>query len=385
VTSVPSDATFMKRALSLAAKGKGRTSPNPMVGAVIVRHGHIVGEAYHRQPGEPHAEILALHQAGPRARGGVLYVTLEPCCHTNKRTPPCVPLLIQSGLARVCVAMVDPNPQVNGRGIHALKKANLPVSVGVLENEARHLNEVYGYWITSGRPFVILKGAMTLDGKIATSTGESRWITGEPARQDAHRLRSQVDAVMVGAGTVLADDPELSARGKKSTTRERVGRQPVRVVLDSHLRIPLHSKILQWVGEQPTILCTTRQASPQKIKLLRERGVQIRVFPAQAGMVSLKACLSRLGKEGLTSLLLEGGSTVNASALQQGLVNQVKLYMAPTLLGGQDAKGLLGGRSPKNLDRAWPLTNCEFKKLGNDWVVTAAIGPRRRKHAQATA
>ncbi|MDH4359700.1 MAG: bifunctional diaminohydroxyphosphoribosylaminopyrimidine deaminase/5-amino-6-(5-phosphoribosylamino)uracil reductase RibD [Nitrospirota bacterium] len=380
MTSVPSDATFMKRALSLAAKGKGRTSPNPMVGAVIVNHGHIVGEAYHRQPGEAHAEVLALHQAGPRARGGVLYVTLEPCCHTRKRTPPCVPLLIQSGLERVCVAMRDPNPQVNGRGIQALKKANLSVSVGILEQEARYLNEVYEYWITNKRPFVILKGAMTLDGKIATSTGESRWITGERARQDVHRLRSQVDAIMVGVGTIIADDPELSARGK-IRTNQRVGRQPVRVVLDSQLRIPLKAKVLQWVGEQPTIVCTTTQAPPLKIQLLRDQGIHVEVLPAQGGMVSLKACLSRLGKEGLTSLLLEGGSTVNASVLQQGLVNEVRLYVSPTLLGGQDAKGLIGGLSPKKLDRAWPLADVQIKKLGNDWLVTGTMKPRREGHA----
>lgn len=368
----------MKRALSLAAKGKGRTSPNPMVGAVIVKHGHIVGEAYHRHSGEPHAEILALHQAGPRARGAVLYVTLEPCCHSKKRTPPCVPLLIQSGLARVCVAMVDPNPQVNGRGIRALREANLPVSVGILEQEARQLNEVYEYWMTTGRPFVILKGAMTLDGKIATSTGESRWITGKRARQDVHRLRSQVDAIMVGVGTVIADDPELSARSGKATTGKRVGRQPVRVVLDSQLRIPLNANILKWAGEQPTILCTTTQVPTKKVQYLRERDIQVWMFPAHAGLVSLKACLTRLGKGGLTSLLLEGGSTVNASALQQGLVNQVRLYMAPMLLGGQDAISLIGGVSPKKLDRAWPLADVQLKKLGSDWLVTGSIAPRRK-------
>ena len=365
----------MKRALSLAAKGKGRTSPNPMVGAVIVKDGQIVGEAYHRQSGEPHAEILALHRAGPRARGGVLYVTLEPCCHTNKRTPPCAPLLIQSGLERVCVAMVDPNPQVNGRGLQQLKHANVPVSVGVLEQAARHLNKVYAYWITTGRPLVTLKGAMTLDGKIATATGESRWITGERARQDVHRLRNQMDAILVGVGTVIADDPELSARGT-TMTNKRVGRQPVRVVLDSRLRIPSNAKVLQWVSEQPTILCTTTQAPPQRIAHLRKRGIQVWVLPGQAGRVSLKACLSRLGKEGLTSVLIEGGGTVNAAAFQQGLVNQVRLYMTPKLLGGQDAIGLIGGKSPKALNRAWPLADCQLKKLGNDWLVTGTIEPR---------
>jgi diaminohydroxyphosphoribosylaminopyrimidine deaminase/5-amino-6-(5-phosphoribosylamino)uracil reductase len=368
----------MKRALSLAAKGKGRTSPNPMVGAVIVNEGKIVGEAYHRQPGEPHAEILALHQAGPRARGAVLYVTLEPCCHTNKRTPPCVPLLKESGLVRICVAMVDPNPQVNGRGIEALQQANLAVSVGMLEKEARQLNEIYIYWITTGRPFVILKGAMTLDGKIATSTGESLWITGERARQDVHRLRSLVDTIMVGARTVMTDDPELSVRGKPTMPRQRAGRQPVRVVLDSHLRIPPDARVLQWVDEQPTILCTTNQAPARKIRLLRNRGIQVWVFPSQAGMVSLKACLIRLGKTGLTSVLLEGGSTVNASALQYGLVNRIRLYLAPLLLGGQDAKGLIGGLSPKMLHKAWPLAECQLKRLGKDWLITGTIEPRHK-------
>ncbi|MCA9500907.1 MAG: bifunctional diaminohydroxyphosphoribosylaminopyrimidine deaminase/5-amino-6-(5-phosphoribosylamino)uracil reductase RibD [Nitrospira sp.] len=366
----------MKRALSLAAKGKGRTSPNPMVGAVIVKNGQIVGEAYHRRSGEPHAEILALHQAGPQARGAVLYVTLEPCCHTRKRTPPCVPFLIQSGLARICVAMVDPNPQVSGRGLQQLKHAKVPVSVGVCELDARHLNEVYAYWITTGRPLVVLKGAMTLDGKIATATNESHWITGERARQDVHRLRNQMDAILVGVGTVIADDPELSARGRTMTNR-RVGRQPVRVVLDSRLRIPSHAKVLQWVGEQPTILCTTTQAPLPKIQHYRKRGIQVWVLPRHAGRVSLKACLSRLGKEGLTSVLIEGGGTLNATALQQGLVNRVRLYMAPMLLGGQDAMGLIGGQSPKKLDRARPLADCQLKKLGNDWLVTGTIDPRK--------
>lgn len=347
-----------------------------MVGAVIVKDRQIVGEAYHRQSGEPHAEILALHQAGPRARGGVLYVTLEPCCHTNKRTPPCTPLLIQSGLARVCVAMVDPNPQVNGGGIQQLKRANIPVSVGVCEQDARNLNEVYTNWITTGRPLVTLKGAMTLDGKMATATGESRWITGEPARRDVHRLRNRMDAILVGVGTVIADDPELSARGKTMTSR-RVGRQPVRVILDSRLRIPSNAKVLQWVEEQPTILCTTTQAPPQKIEHFRKRGIQVWVLPGQAGRVSLKACLARLGKQGLTSVLIEGGSKVNATALQQGLVNRVRLYTAPMLLGGQDAIGLIGGQSPKKLDRAWPLADCQLKKLGKDWLMTGTIEPRR--------
>jgi diaminohydroxyphosphoribosylaminopyrimidine deaminase/5-amino-6-(5-phosphoribosylamino)uracil reductase len=348
-----------------------------MVGAVIVNQGRIVAEAYHRQAGKPHAEILALHRAGPRARGGVLYVTLEPCCHLHKRTPPCVPLLIQSGLTRVCVAMADPNPQVSGQGIHMLKRAGLQVTVGVLEEEAQQLNAVYRHWITTGRPFVILKGAMTVDGKIATRTGQSKWITGDQARQDVHRIRSQVDAVMVGIGTVLADNPELSARGSKRATGPRMGRQPVRVVLDSRLRIPFKAKILQWVHEQPTIVCTTGQASPKKIRTLREQGVQVWILPQKKGRVSLKASLTQLGTKGMTSVLLEGGSTLNASALHEGLVNQVRLYVAPLLMGGQDAKSLIGGVSPKRLEQGRRLVNPELQKIGQDWLLTANIDSKK--------
>ena len=326
---------------------------------------------------EPHAEILALHRAGPRARGGVLYVTLEPCCHDRKRTLPCVPLLIQSGLKKVCVAMADPNPQVSGKGVQKLRRAGLEVVVGVMEEEAQKLNVEYRHWITSGRPFVILKGAMTLDGKIATKTGQSKWITGEQARHDVHRVRGQVDAVMVGIGTVLADNPELSARGTRSDSKQRKGRQPLRVVLDSHLRIPVKAKVLQWVQEQPTILCTTKEALPKKIQILRERGVQVWVLPLKKGTLSLKAVLTRLGNNAISSVLIEGGSTLNASALHDGLVNQVRLYIAPVLMGGKDAKSLIGGSSPKTLTQTWSLVNAECKKMGQDWLMTANIGSRK--------
>jgi len=348
-----------------------------MVGAVIVNHGCVVGEAHHRQAGQPHAEILALHRAGTRARGGVLYVTLEPCCHVRKRTPPCVPLIIQSGLTRICVAMADPNPQVNGQGIQMLKRAGLQVSVGELEDEAEQLNEVYRHWITTGRPLVILKGAMTLDGKIATKTGQSQWITSEQARRDVHCVRSQVDAVMVGIGTVFADNPELSARGSMNASKRRAGRQPIRVVLDSHLRISMKAKVLKWVHEQPTIVCTTAYASQEKIKILKKQGVQVWILPKKKGKVSLKAALSKLGKVGISTVLIEGGSTLNASSLHEGLVNQVRLYIAPQLLGGQDAKGLIGGVSPKRLEQAWCLVNPEMKKIGSDWLITGSIDQQK--------
>ncbi len=366
----------MTRALSLATRGKGKTNPNPMVGAVLVNQGKIISEAYHHKAGQPHAEILVLHQAGTRARGGTLYVTLEPCCHNRKRTPPCVPLLINSGLSRVCVAMADPNPHVNGQGLVKLTQAGLQVSVGILKEEAQDLNEVYCHWITTGRPFVTLKGAMTVDGKIATRTGQSQWITGEQARQDVHRVRSQVDAVMVGIGTVLADDPDLSVRKIGQTVSRRVGRQPIRIVLDSRLRIPVKANILRWTQEQPTIVCTTARATQKKIRTLQAQGVEVWVVPQKSGKVSLKAVLNRLGKNRIASVLLEGGSTLNATALQEGVVNAVRCYIAPLLLGGQDAKGFIGGTSPKRLTEAWHLINPRLKKIGLDWLVTAKVQPQ---------
>ena len=228
----------MTLALRLAAKGRGSTRPNPMVGAVVVAKEGVVGQGYHRRAGGPHAEVLALQQAGKKAKGATLYVTLEPCSHLNKRTPPCVPLIARSRLRRIVVAMADPNPQVSGRGIRRLRQLGLRVDVGCREEEARRLNQVYCHWIRTGRPFVTLKAGITLDGQLATASGESRWITGEPARRDAHRLRSQVDAVLVGIGTVLRDNPSLTARLSDQPKR-LASRQPVRIVADSHLRIPL--------------------------------------------------------------------------------------------------------------------------------------------------
>lgn len=344
-----------------------------MVGAVIVNHGTIVGEAFHRKAGEPHAEVLALQRAGPQARGGILYVTLEPCVHVNKRTPPCVPLLLRSGLTRVCVGMTDPNPEVSGKGIQALQRAGLRVTVGIGEPEARALNRVYIHWITTGRPLVTLKGAMTLDGKLATGTGQSQWITGEAARKDAHRVRSQMDVIMVGIGTVLADDPDLSARGNNPTSNQRRGRQPVRVVLDSRLRIPVSAKVLRWVIEQPTIVCTTEQAKKTKIQQLEDLGIRVWIMPRRSRRVSLPAVLKRLGRAGLTTVLIEGGSTLNASALKERVVDHIQLYIAPKLLGGQDALGLIGGRSPVRIQAAWQIDHVRIKKLGQDLCLSGTL------------
>ncbi len=366
----------MKHALRLAVRGKGTTSPNPMVGALVVAKGHVVGRGYHRQAGGPHAEIHALDQAGSRARGATLYVTLEPCCHTEKRTPPCVPAIIDSGVRRVVVAMRDPNPQVAGRGIQRLRRAGIAVDVGCLQREAAQLNEVYVHWVKTGLPFVILKSAMTLDGKIATATGESQWITGSQARDHVHQLRSHVDVVAVGVNTVLEDDPQLNVRlaGRKGYSTPV--RQPVRLVFDSKLRIPLTARVLQGVEQFPTALATTTMASHGKIERLRAMGIEVLVLPRKGTRVSIRRCLQELGNMGLTSLMVEGGSELNASFLGAGLVNRVYLYVAPILLGGRNAVGLIGGLSPKRLADKKVVSNVRLRHLGDDMLI---VGDLRNK------
>lgn len=365
----------MTLALCLAAKGRGRTSPNPMVGAVVVSRADIVGQGSHRKAGGPHAEVLALSQAGSRAKGGTLYVTLEPCSHLKKRTPPCVPLVISSGVRRVVVAMVDPNPQVRGRGVAQLKRAGIRVEVGCLEAEARQLNEAYIHWVQTGRPFTILKAGMTLDGQIATAGGESQWITGEAARLRGHRLRAEVDAVLVGIGTVLRDDPQLTARTGGDPVR-LAPRQPLRVVVDSRLRIPLRAAVLQRQDEAHTVIATTRAAPSKKIVALQGRGIDVLVLPAAGGHVDLAALWTRLGQLGVTSLLVEGGSDLNAAALRAGLPQRLMCFIAPLLLGGQDAKGLFGGLSPRRLREALPLKNLRSEPVGRDMLIQADFSTR---------
>ena len=356
----------MTEALCLAAKGRGTTSPNPMVGALVVAKGHIVGRGYHHGPGKPHAEILALRQAGRRAKDATLYVTLEPCSHLIKRTPPCVPAVIESRVRRVVVAMVDPNPSVKGRGLAQLRRAGLVVTVGIARREAEQLNKAYIHWIDTGRPYVILKAGMTLDGKIATARGESRWITGAKARQEVHQLRQTVDAILVGSGTVLKDNPSLTARvfGRPLTL---AARQPLRVIVDSRLQIPLSAKVLSKLAR--TLIATTNKASRAKVHTIEQRGAKVVTLPAVRGRLALPTLLSHLGKSGVTSVLIEGGSTLNAAALRAKLVNHVVLYMAPTLMGGQDACAVIGDRSPRLLAQSMKLRNVTVRRLGDDVVV----------------
>ena len=373
MNDVEQDVLFMRQALRLAARGRETVRPNPMVGAVVVVDGTVVGSGYHRRAGGPHAEIAALRQARARSRGATLYTTLEPCCHTEKRTPPCVPAILETGVRRVVVAMRDPNPQVAGRGIRQLRRAGVVVDVGCLGTDAAELNEVYLHWIDTGRPFVVLKAAMTLDGKIATATGESQWITGTKARAHVHQLRSRVAVIAVGVETVLKDDPQLTVRvsgGKRSA----IGiRQPARLVFDSRLRIPFGARVFQGIEQAPTIIATTNLASPRKVERLRKMGVQVLVLPRKGTRVSLDKCLQALGSMGLSSLLVEGGAELNASFLREGLVNRVHLYVAPILLGGQETKGLLAGRSARRLAEATPLSNLQFQSLGEDVLITGDL------------
>lgn len=331
------DARFMARALALAARGLGRTWPNPSVGAVFVRNGRVVGEGFTRPAGGPHAEIVALRQAGDRARGADLYVTLEPCSH-HGRTPPCADALLGLGLRRVVVAQVDPNPRVRGRGIRRLRAAGVQVDVGEGRDEAERLLAGFRRWITTGRPLVTLKLAGSWDGRIAAAGGDARWITGPAARRIAHGLRDVHDAILVGAGTVRQDDPEL-------TCRLRGGHDPVRVVLaGSDLRLPPRAKVL--AGGPPTWVVAPRDAAPGRVAALERRGIPVVLVPARRGRMSFDAVLAALGARGLTTLLVEGGSTVAAAALGSGAVDRLVWFTAPLLLGGDGvpAVGALGIR-----------------------------------------
>ncbi|HIQ00337.1 TPA: bifunctional diaminohydroxyphosphoribosylaminopyrimidine deaminase/5-amino-6-(5-phosphoribosylamino)uracil reductase RibD, partial [Candidatus Bipolaricaulota bacterium] len=317
---------FMRQALELAEKGVGYTRPNPLVGAVVVKGGEVIAAGYHARYGGPHAEVMALERAGEAARGADLYVNLEPCVHHGK-TPPCVDRIIAAGIRRVFIATRDPNPLVDGKGVKKLRTAGIEVVEGVLQEEAERLNEIFFFWIKTKRPFVALKLAMSLDGKIATKTGDSRWITGEEARRKVHELRRRHAAVLVGINTVLADDPQL-------TVREVTGPQPLRIVLDSRGRVPLSAKVLQ--GEAKTLIATTAAMPEGKERALRERGVEVWRLSAREGQVDLIALLARLAGEGIDSLLVEGGGEVAWSFLAQGLVQKVYLFYGALLLGGRE-------------------------------------------------
>jgi len=351
------DEKWMRQALRLAEKGRGRTSPNPVVGAVLVKRGKVIGEGYHARSGEAHAEIVALRQAREKARDAVLYLNLEPCTHYG-RTPPCVPQVIKAGVKRIVIGMDDPNPIVHGKGIEALRKAGLEVTVGVLEKECRRINEAFCKYILRKEPFVVLKVAATMDGKIATRAGDSKWISGEASRRLVHKLRGRVDGVLVGIGTILVDDPLLTARTKE-------GKEPYRIVLDSRLRIPEEARVFEHSPSE-VILATTDLAPQDKIERLRKRGVRILVIDSREGRVHLRSFLGKLGEIGIVSLLLEGGSRVNGSFLDEGLIDKFLLFLSPKWLGDPQAIGIFDGTGVGSLEKAVVLNRIKTKRIGED-------------------
>lgn len=363
-TVVSIDEKYMGRAVELAVQALGRTSPNPVVGAVVVLEGEVVGEGYHQLAGTPHAEIHALNQAGERARGATLYVTLEPCCHYGK-TPPCVDAIIGSGIKRVVVAIQDPNPQVSGQGIARLKAAGIEVEVGVLEEEARRANEFFFKFITTGMPFVALKTAMTMDGKIATRTGDSRWVTGEKARRFVHELRNIYDAVLVGVGTVLKDNPMLNTRLDVAGKRD-----PMRVILDGRLEIPLDSQIVLTSNQQCTLVVTSRKADIGKIAVLEDAGVEVLQLGDKPDFIPLVPVLEELARLGVTSILVEGGGQVNASFLEAGLVDKVYWFIAPKICGGESAPTPVRGTGVEMMDQARKLRQFYLSRFDDDVLIT---------------
>lgn len=352
---------MMRRAIALARKGVGKTSPNPAVGCVIVKDGAVVGEGWHRRAGTAHAEVHALAHAGEKARGADVYVTLEPCAHYGK-TPPCAEALIVAGVGRVFAGMVDPNPKVCGKGAAMLREAGIAVTTGLLAHDCRLLNEPFIKQVTTGLPFVILKCALTLDGKIATAMGDSRWITNDKSRRYVHRVRGMVDAVLVGSGTVRADDPQL-------TCRLAGGRDPLRVVVDSALTLPHSARIFTLDSTAPTVVATVC-TDAERIGRLERPGVEVLTCRERDGRVDLEELLRLLAGRGVQSLLLEGGGVLAGEALRLGLIDKFLLFYAPKLVGG-DAPGPFAGRGVPTMAEALRLKRMTLRRFDEDFLVTA--------------
>ncbi|MPZ15747.1 MAG: bifunctional diaminohydroxyphosphoribosylaminopyrimidine deaminase/5-amino-6-(5-phosphoribosylamino)uracil reductase RibD [Chloroflexi bacterium] len=364
----------MERAVELAKRALGWCSPNPAVGAVLVRDGQIVGEGWTQPAGQDHAEVVALRQAGPAAAGATLYVTLEPCNHVG-RTPPCTDAIIAAGVREVRIATHDPSPWVNRGGIEVLEAAGVHTAVGERERDAVLLNEAYFAWVRSGTPFLTLKYAMTADGKIATRTGSSFWITGPEARRHVAQLRATVDAVMVGIGTVLADDPRLTARpGDRDDEHLDDVHQPLRVVLDSAARLSPAATLVSGGLPGPTLVLTTERASASRVRELVDRAVEVVVLAARDGRVDICEVLRFLGNRGVTSVLAEGGGTLAASLLAAGGVDKVLAFVAPKLVGGSDAPTPVGGTGLSDtMDRAIELRDPTWTVLGRDVLLTGYV------------
>ena len=366
---VERDARFMRRALELAERGRGLTSPNPMVGAVVVSDDEIVGEGYHERAGGPHAEVVALAAAGARSRGATLYVTLEPCSY-HGRTPPCATAVVAAGISRVVAALVDPNPRVSGRGLAVLREAGVEVADAILTDHAERQNRAFVAAMRLGRPHVTLKAAMTLDGRIADRQGESKWITGEEARASAHRLRSECDAIVVGVGTVLRDDPALTVRRERPWPRE-----PYRVVLDTHARTPAGARLIAAATPARALVITGEGARPDRVAALRTAGATVVPVETRDGRVDPRAALAALADREVRAVLVEGGSDVHGAFVDAGLVDRVAVFVAPRLLGGRQATPSIGGFG-RPLAGALRLGTLEVVRVGDDLLIEADLRPR---------
>jgi len=350
----------------------GYTSPNPAVGAVVVRDGIVVGLGHTQPPGCEHAEIMALQQAGERAKGATMYVTLEPCCHQG-RTPPCTKAIIEAGITEVHVAMIDPNPVVSGKGLSQLEEAGVKTYIREDIEKAREINEGYIKYITTDLPFVIAKFAMSLDGKIATQSGDSKWISGEESRKYVHNLRHIVDAVMVGANTVLVDDPQLSARGC-SGRGGKTKHQPLRVIVDGKGRTPLGARLFKEPGK--TLMAVARPFDDKKAEQFKGAGAEIVELPAKRGEIDLEELLKVLGKRRVTSVLVEGGNKLFGSLFDQGLVDKVMAFVSPIIIGGSEAKSAVGGDGVKVMAEAHKLNRVKVSAFGEDILVSGYLGDR---------
>lgn len=359
---------YMKKALQLASRALGRTSPNPLVGAVIVKNGNIISEGYHKKAGTPHAEIHALNAADKdEVKGATMYVTLEPCSHYGK-TPPCTKAIIEAGIKEVVIATLDPNPKVAGRGLKILEEAGIKTTVGVLEKEALIQNEVFLKYITRKLPFVCMKYAMTLDGKIATSTGDSRWISNEQSREYVHHLRNIYDGILVGIGTVLTDDPMLNTRLDDIDKKD-----PIRIIIDGKLELPHDSNIVKTSGEQETIVFTTSIKNQEKALYLTNAGMKLIEVGGLPDELNMLEVFSKLGDLGITSVLVEGGAQINASLLKHKLVDKILCFVAPKIVGGVAPTPITGAGIPLMKD-AYRLESIEIEKIGNDTLIKAYTG-----------
>ncbi len=356
----------MERALKLSKKSVGFVNPNPMVGAVIVKDNRIIGEGYHEYFGGAHAEVNAFKNAREDVAGATMYVTLEPCSHYGK-TPPCADAIVRNKISKVVIGMIDPNPLVAGRGIEILRNNGIEVITGIMESEIKKTNEVFIKYITKKQPFCIMKTAMTMDGKIATSTGDSKWISNEKSRSYVHELRHRVAGIMVGIGTVLKDDPQLTTR------RDGSSKNPIRIIIDSKARIPLEAKVLKCDEKTKTIIITTELAEGTKIEAIKQKGAEVIVIPSKNNRVDLKNLMSVLGDAGIDSILLEGGSTLNYSALEEGIVDKVITFISPKIFGGTSSKTPVGGVGIEHVKDSILLTDTEVTKFDEDIMIEAYV------------